>query len=234
MSALLSAETVPHRPSLNALKHGLRSAATLLPGDNRAAFRALRDGLFHLYQPRTGDEAFCVSQMAKLQWRIRRVDRWQDVYDDQQEALLFGDPGLDSPLCEADAHRSLHRPMDCELHAGRMDRRLRRLGARLLELQRLRRLGLIAGAQKDLPDYREFLAAEQADEGEPAEAVSHSGDGENGENSERGAAAPARLLPGPHPALGTTGAIATGAIATGATGATAQMAQGQRRPGVGG
>jgi hypothetical protein len=51
---------VPGGPQWNALKHGFRSAAVLLPRDDVAEFQALRRELFHDYQPSTRDEADCV------------------------------------------------------------------------------------------------------------------------------------------------------------------------------
>jgi hypothetical protein len=139
---------------LNALKHGLRSAAILLPDDDPEEFSRLRRDLFHTYRPRTVDEAACVEAIASHQWRIARCRRWQAVYDAQTEALLFGDPnGLAGHICEKDSHRWIHKAMDCTLQESRLDRLLCRTRDKLLLLQKLRRNNLIAGAVEREPIF---------------------------------------------------------------------------------
>ncbi|HEX7928119.1 MAG TPA: hypothetical protein VF678_11035, partial [bacterium] len=70
--------------------------------------------------------------------------------------LLTGNPGVDSPIAETDGHRSLHRPMDCQMQIDRMDRTLARNRAQLRRLQRDRRLGLL-GESGMAESYLEFL-----------------------------------------------------------------------------
>jgi hypothetical protein len=140
--------------SQNALKHGLRSAAILLPDDDAEAFDRLRRDLFHTYRPRTGDEAACVEAMASGQWRMARCRRWQAVYDAQTNALLTGDPNrLAGHICEPDSHRWIHKSMDCVLQESRLDRLMCRARDKLLLLQKERRNNLIAGAVDPEPIF---------------------------------------------------------------------------------
>jgi hypothetical protein len=151
-------------PKLNALKHGLRSAAILLPDDDGQEFERLRRDLFLTYRPRTGDEAACVEAMAGHHWRIARCRRWQAVYDAQTDALLTGDPhGLAGHVCESDPRRWMHKSMDCTLQESRLDRLMCRTRDKLLLLQKLRRSNQIAGAVDPEPDW---LAPENPMHGE--------------------------------------------------------------------
>jgi hypothetical protein len=138
----------------NALKHGLRSAAVLLPDDDGQEFQHLRRDLFETYRPRTGDEAACVEAMAAHHWRVARCRRWQAVYDAQTDALLTGDPNrLAGHICETDSHVWIHKSMDCVLQESRLDRMLCRARDKLLLLQKLRRNNLIAGAMEPEPIF---------------------------------------------------------------------------------
>jgi hypothetical protein len=149
-------------PHLNALKHGLRSSAILLPGDDAAEFHALRRELFHTYQPCTIDEADCVESMAGSKWRIARCRRRQAGYEAALETVIAGSP--DGHLCEPDPHRWQHRSMDCVLEEMRLHRLMTRDRATLFELQRMRRNRLIDGAITVVRSYRDFLGAEAPDE----------------------------------------------------------------------
>jgi hypothetical protein len=141
-------------PSQNALKHGLRSDAILLPGDDGAEFGRLRHELFATYQPRTRDEAQCVETLAKCQWRTARYQRWQTVFDAQLDALLVGGPG--AHVCEPDPHRWLHRSVDCLLQEGRLDRLMTRAREKLFLLQKLRRKNLVVGAIETPATWQSF------------------------------------------------------------------------------
>lgn len=152
--------TSAHAPApanMNALKHGLRSSAILLPDDDAAEFEGLRHDLFHTYQPRTRDEAACVDAMAGHQWRMARCQRWQAVYDTMLDAMLRGDPDATAGQhCEADPHRWMHRSMDCVLQETRLERLLTRARDKLMQLQWQRRNHLIPGAVETVVDYREL------------------------------------------------------------------------------
>jgi hypothetical protein len=153
---------------LNALKHGLRSAAILLPGDDAAEFHALRRELFHTYQPCTRDEADCVEGMAGYKWRIARCRRMQASYDGAWEALLAGAPA--GHICEPDPHRWQHRSMDCVLEEMRLHRLMSKDRATLFQLQSMRRNRLIDGALGAPASYLTFLGEDEeaANSAEPA------------------------------------------------------------------
>jgi hypothetical protein len=157
--------TVPGGPHLNALKHGLRSAAILLPGDDAAAFHALRRELFHTYQPCTRDEADCVEGMAGYKWRIARCHRMQATYGAALAALLAGAPA--GHICEPDPHRWQHRSMDCVLEEMRLHRLMSKDRATLFQLQSMRRNRLIDGALGAPASYLTFLGEDE----EPANSA---------------------------------------------------------------
>ncbi len=59
--------------SLNALRHGVLSTASLLPGENKAAFHRLRESYLALYQPANEAEDFLVNRMILAAWRLSRL-----------------------------------------------------------------------------------------------------------------------------------------------------------------
>ncbi len=149
-------------PHLNALKHGLRSGFVLLPGDDVAGFRALRHRLFHLYQPRTVEEAQCVETILASHWRIARCRLEQSAFKRHLGAVLSGDPDATGYVCDPDPHRLHHRSMDCVLEEARLEKFKSRAQATLALLQKQRTQNLPDGPGNGLEDYRVFLA-----EGEP-------------------------------------------------------------------
>jgi hypothetical protein len=149
-------------PHLNALKHGLRSGSVLLPGDDVAAFRTLRQRLFHLYQPRTVEEAQCVETIAASHWRIARCRVEQAAFKRHLGAVLSGDPDATGYVCAPDPHALHHRSMDCVLEEARLEKFKSKAQASLALLQQQRTQSLTVGTGAALEDYRVFLA-----EGEP-------------------------------------------------------------------
>jgi hypothetical protein len=59
----------------NGLKHGLNARTLILPGENRADFKALLHALEAEHQPTTTRERNLVIQSAKAIWRMRRILR---------------------------------------------------------------------------------------------------------------------------------------------------------------
>ncbi len=137
---------VPGGPRLNALKHGRRSAAVLLPGDDADEFQRMRRELYDLYRPGTGQEARCVNAMADHEWCMERCRRWRQIYHARLDALLHGEPdGSGGVHCERDPHRWHHSAMDCALEEGRLGRLQDRERRKLVELRKLRSQNLLAG-----------------------------------------------------------------------------------------
>jgi hypothetical protein len=132
-------------PQLNALKHGLYSESILLPGDDADEFRRRCLALYRTYRPQTEDEAECIETMAECRWQLHRCRPLQARFDDQLTA-----PAVDAAgrVCEPVGHQRLHSSMDVTVHRQRIGRMLGRERSKLLELQKLRRLGLIEGAVK--------------------------------------------------------------------------------------
>jgi hypothetical protein len=59
--------------SLNALKHGLRSQLTVIPGENEADFRALFDAFAEEAVPESPRDLAAVRKIAVCEWRLRRI-----------------------------------------------------------------------------------------------------------------------------------------------------------------
>ena len=60
--------------SMNALRTGLYACTVLLPGENRAEFDQLHDGIQSFYAPANPSEQKLVDEMAALEWKIWRVE----------------------------------------------------------------------------------------------------------------------------------------------------------------
>src|SRR5262245_15234838 len=129
----------------NALQHGLYAASILLPGEDAAAFRRERRALFHDYLPQTQDEADLVDAMAEHRWLLRRYRVLQARVDVQALTVVEDAAGR---IAEPDTHRRLHSGMDVFVHRQRVARLWDRARTKLLEVQKLRRQGLIAGARQ--------------------------------------------------------------------------------------
>ena len=61
------------RSSRNAIRHGIFSEATLLKGESRPQFEALRAELWQALRPEGGAEELLVDKLASLSWRYRRL-----------------------------------------------------------------------------------------------------------------------------------------------------------------
>jgi hypothetical protein len=59
--------------SLNALKHGLRSQLTVIPGENEAEFQSLFDAFAGEAAPRSPRDLAAVRKIAACEWRLRRI-----------------------------------------------------------------------------------------------------------------------------------------------------------------
>src|SRR6478609_1391626 len=61
------------RASRNALRHGARTAETLLPGEDAAAFERHVLTFLSDFAPATDAEAILVCHVAELTWRLERL-----------------------------------------------------------------------------------------------------------------------------------------------------------------
>ncbi|HEX7927425.1 MAG TPA: hypothetical protein VF678_07530, partial [bacterium] len=104
--------SVPRDPKMNALKHGLRSASVLLPGDDIADFLRRRRELFEEFNPCTRSEADCVEQLVGYKWRIERCQVLEAKFRAALNQVAGVQPEADH-ICEPDPHRWQHRAMDC-------------------------------------------------------------------------------------------------------------------------
>ena len=60
---------------LNALKHGLFSSQTVIPGESHASFNELRDALWEQFDPRDATTAMLVEEVLNSYWRLSRARR---------------------------------------------------------------------------------------------------------------------------------------------------------------
>lgn len=189
-----------HGQRLNALKHGLRSTALLLPGDDPAELRRLRRELYELLRPRTGNEVCCVEAILSHRWAMERCRRWREQYHANLTALLCGNAdGTQAAHAGSDPHQWQHGAMDCALEENRLGRLQDRERKRLDEMQKLRRQNLLRDAQQ------------QADEGPvlwPAEDDAPAHETAEGNGVPSRASAPAPQAPiAAQPTPSTDGAI---------------------------
>jgi hypothetical protein len=111
------------RASQNALKHGLCSPRTLLPGEDPADYADLAASLRHALQPRDNYELTLLATLTRLHWQLQRLDNLRDDTLARQAAATPS-PGL-----------LLHQNIDTWLklerlaasHQRRLDRTLRQL-----------------------------------------------------------------------------------------------------------
>jgi hypothetical protein len=61
------------RSSRNAVKFGIFSRATLLPGESRSEYRSLKEGLWKTLQPEGELEELLVEKLVSIMWRYRRL-----------------------------------------------------------------------------------------------------------------------------------------------------------------
>jgi hypothetical protein len=159
---------MPHSPKWNALKHGLRSAAVLLPGDDVAECQRRRRELFREYNPCTREEAECVERILGHQWRIAYYQRLQAKFRAALNEVAGIHPAAEH-ICEPDPHRWQHRAMDCTVEEMRLHKMMRADRKTFFELQWMRRHRLIDGAIDVKTGYLDFLGDEEETEATPQE-----------------------------------------------------------------
>lgn len=125
----------------NAIRHGLRARTfALLPGEDEAAFAALRDGLIATFSPIDTFEAELVRQLAAAFWQVERAERLatellEEIVPEGEATPHGGD------LLDAEAHRAgLGTVLRYQTTAQNAARRAQ---AMLLQHRKARRVGLV-------------------------------------------------------------------------------------------
>ncbi|MCL6609358.1 MAG: hypothetical protein K6T74_14830 [Geminicoccaceae bacterium] len=157
------------RASRNALRHGLCSTRSLAPGEDAAAFAALRADLLDEAAPRSRLEALLLERLALTFWKLARCDRLEatlaTIEPHCPAGRLFPDPGLPRILSRIPELSLLVR------YQGQLGRDLQRLvklvGDPLLD--RLARTAHDAPAEEGAPAPAE--AAEPAAAANPPAAL---------------------------------------------------------------
>jgi len=80
---------------MNSLRHGLRAATVVLPGENPQEFLRLCDDLETEWQPLTRTEQCYIEQMAVAQWKLRRIEVAEASVYSQPSAPAIQIPLLD-------------------------------------------------------------------------------------------------------------------------------------------
>jgi hypothetical protein len=140
-------ETIDEREApafvLTPVRHGLRTKAMTLPGENRRDFNQLCDSLELEWRPRTPTEHFYVEQMAVSQWKLGRMQIVEyDAFDKNPDTLS------QIPL--------LDRLMQCQI---RLERSHARAQHDLQRLQKARPYPVPQPAAVEIEDPQLFLSA---------------------------------------------------------------------------
>ena len=69
----------------NAFKHGMRSRAVVIPGEDQAEYDRLHDGYAREFEPMTLHEEFLVKRMVDARWRLARLDGIETALYDEPE-----------------------------------------------------------------------------------------------------------------------------------------------------
>lgn len=81
-------EAGKERASRNALKHGLTSNSTLIPGEDPAEFDKFRSDFIAFYEPKGIQEENFVNELIHLQWRLNRIPKLEaGILSDEEPDL---------------------------------------------------------------------------------------------------------------------------------------------------
>ena len=88
------------KSALNGLVHGLRAETVVLPGEDAAAFEAVRQEFSDEHQPQTATEYHLIDTMATSRWTLKRAQRQENAVLTQRmrDALAQCDP-TDKKAC---------------------------------------------------------------------------------------------------------------------------------------
>lgn len=114
--------------SRNAMTHGLRASAGLLPHESPDEFFQMRDTVFADLLPQGAVESELAHRIVSILWRLRRVPAfeaaalaWVEAHERKQSAdslavpSLAGDPGAPPPASHRDVELVLGRSLDAFL-----------------------------------------------------------------------------------------------------------------------
>ena len=116
------------KSSMNAIRHGFYSRATLLPSEDPEAYEELKDQIWSDLQPQNGLEAIYVREIVDCTWRLQRLSLVEvsvlfcqsHSFSGKQNGLGFaflndaqGSNAISKlSTCEASITRRLHRSME--------------------------------------------------------------------------------------------------------------------------
>jgi hypothetical protein len=132
------ADPGPAASSQNAVRHGLRARAILMPWENPEQYNRLRDALFRQWQPMGDMECAMVQRMAESEWKLLRCG----LIEAQILASLC-DPeaplgGLAAAFIGGDEQDDSHSLEKLRRYENSIERSLHRALRTLMEMQRLR------------------------------------------------------------------------------------------------
>jgi hypothetical protein len=89
------------RSSMNALRHGLTAAQTVLPHEDQDDYEKLREGMLESYAPADSAELAVVEELVDANWRLLRLHRVETQYwDHLGGSYNRGDEGIAEALLQ--------------------------------------------------------------------------------------------------------------------------------------
>jgi len=85
----------------NALKHGAYSELVMLPGEDPAAFAALKQSLFDEYKPSGPSEKSTMTSIAKTLWQLQRLGLYEHVQYLKARGASPSSANEKTPMAEA-------------------------------------------------------------------------------------------------------------------------------------
>ena len=131
-------EAGKRRASMNAVKHGMYSAAVVLPGESHQEYDALLQCYLDRFQPAAPDQHYLVHTLVNAEWRINRLMRIQTARL-AERIERQPDEGRD-PTMQAYSFEVHHTQIfvTAEKHEARLHRDYDRALRRLLDIEKRR------------------------------------------------------------------------------------------------
>jgi hypothetical protein len=131
-------EAAKRRASMNAVRHGMYSAAVVLPGESQQEYDALLARYLDRFRPTSPDQEHLVHTLANADWRIKRLVHIQTAKL-AERIERQPDEGRD-PVTQAYSFEVRHSEalLTADKHEARLQRDYDRALRRLLEIEKRR------------------------------------------------------------------------------------------------
>ena len=125
-----------HRPSLNALRHGLTGQTIVMPADDLAAYQRHLASFTDEYHPQGATESHLVQALADTSWRLNRVAALET---NLLNLAAVGDPIADAFAIASALATHSKALANLSMHTQRLSRQFERTVTQLRALQNVRR-----------------------------------------------------------------------------------------------